>query len=59
LPANPVIDRALIRARLTAIAEIGDRLAGALAIAAPDWELMRDLAKTDPWAEHPEPGVNP
>ncbi|MFC0528205.1 hypothetical protein [Phytohabitans kaempferiae] len=49
-----VNNRTVIRARMNATAAIGDMLADALGIAAPDWEAMRELA-----TDHPDPGVSP
>ena len=51
--------RAFYCAEFATFAEIGNQIADALGIAAPDWEAMRDLAKPDPWTDHTEPGVNP
>jgi hypothetical protein len=51
--------RAFYCAEFATLAEIGNQLADALGIAAPNWEAMGDLAKTDLWADFPEPGVNP
>lgn len=50
-PDNPVTDKALTRARMTAIADIGDKLATALGIAGPDWDLIREIANPDPWSD--------
>lgn len=47
-------ERLYWRTKLITLEQLGDQLADALHIAAPDWETIRDLATA-----HPEPGVNP